>query len=311
MADRLVTLRGGRQAGVQGRGDPVSQRIVLFCHPAPGSGGFDPDPRITAEWGVHLIGMDRPGYGASPPLPDDEWPTITDRADDLAEYLGVIRAEAKAAGLPGPRHVGVVGWSAGGRVALALASAYPDLVDRVAVVATPAPQSAVPWMPSEYTEAVPRLLTLPAAEAKHGLRSMLSSQMPEDGETPDPQLVGASSADAAVLQQPGVRGRLERMLQDAYTQGPVGAADDMLSHASDDWGFDLRSVRARTLLVYGAKDAVVPPAHGKWYRHRIHGAKLQVVRDVGHLVVVAAWQDVLAHVAPDRGQSGADGPGGH
>lgn len=306
MADRLVTLRNGRRAGVQGRGDPVSQRIVLFCHPAPGSCEFDPDPQVTSEWGVHLVGIDRPGYGASPPLPDDEWPTITDRADDLAEYLSVIRAEAQAAGLEGPRHVGVVGWSAGGRVALALAAAYPDLVDRVAVVATPAPDSEVRWVPPEYREATERLLTLPAAEAKSGLRSMLAAQAPDRGaeQGPDLGLIGASKADTSVLQRPGARGRVERMLLDAYAQGPVGAADDILSYASDDWGFDLREVRARTLLVYGADDAVVVPAHGKWYRHRIHGAKLRVVRDVGHLVMMEAWRDVLAHVAPEHGLSG-------
>lgn len=306
MADRLVALRNGRQVGVQGRGDPVSQRIVLFCHPAPGSGDFDPDPRITADWGVHLVALDRPGYGASPPLPDEERPTITDRAEDLADYLGVIRADAMAAGLEGPRHVGVVGWSAGGRVALALAAAHPDLVDRVAIVATPAPDSSVQWIPPEFARATERLTALPAAEAKHELRTMLATQAgaapSEQG--PDPQLVGASAADAAVLQQPGVRGRVERMLQDASVQGPVGAADDILSYASDDWGFDLRAVRASTLLVYGADDETVPKAHGRWYRRRIHGAKLRVVPKVGHLVVVAAWGDVLAHVAPEHGLAG-------
>lgn len=305
MADRLVTLRNGRRVGVQGRGDPMSQRIVLFCHPAPGSSDFDPDPRITAEWGVHLVALDRPGYGASPPLPDDEWPTITGRAEDLAEYIGIIRADAMAAGLQGPRHVGVVGWSAGGRVAVALAAAYPDLVDRVAVIATPAPDSAVQWMPPEYARATEQLMTLPAAEAKYELRTMLAqavAALSEQG--PDPQLVGASAADAAVLQRPGVRGRVERMLQDASVQGPVGAADDILAFASDDWGFDLHAVRARTLLVYGADDETVPPAHGRWYRHRIHGAKLRVVPKVGHLVVVAAWGDVLAHVAPEHGLAG-------
>ena len=55
-------------------------------------------------------------------------------ADDLAGVLDCLPVE----------RVGVVGWSAGGRVALALAARRPDLVDRVVVLATPAPDEEVP-----------------------------------------------------------------------------------------------------------------------------------------------------------------------
>jgi pimeloyl-ACP methyl ester carboxylesterase len=44
----------------------------------------------------------------------------------------------------------VVGWSAGGRVALALAARHPDVVRSVAVVCTPAPDDEVAWVPEEY-----------------------------------------------------------------------------------------------------------------------------------------------------------------
>ena len=127
MADRLVQLRQGRSAGVQVIGDPVSQRIVLLCHSTPGSCVFDPDPVATGGWGVQLVGIDRPGYGASPPLPDDVAPSIADRADDLAEYLKIVRAEAMGLGNEGPQHVGVVGWSTVNRSwLLELTGSLPD-----------------------------------------------------------------------------------------------------------------------------------------------------------------------------------------
>ena len=67
------------------------------------------------------------------------------------------------------------------------------------------------------------------------------------------------------------------MLQHAYDQGTVGLADDLLSSAGEDWGFDLAAVRAPVLLVYGAKDRVVTSAHGRWYRKHLPNASPRLV----------------------------------
>lgn len=307
MADRIVTLRGGRKAGVQVYGDPVADRFVVFCHPSPGSAMFDPAPLLTNRWGVHVVGLDRPGYGASLPLPADAPPTIGDRADDLAEYLQIIQGEARAAGAGAPSNFGVVGWSAGGRVALALAARYPRMIDRVAVIATPAPHSAVPWIPSDLAAEQEHLRTLPPADARARLTAAMSAQF-HDLTDPDSSVLAPAPADEVVLDGPGVRSRLHRMLGEAYRQGVTGMVDDVLSIASDDWGFDLRAVQAKTLLVYGAQDPLVPSAHGRWYRRHLRHAHLTVVPRSGHLAVVAGWQQVLEHVAPGGGSVSADRP---
>jgi pimeloyl-ACP methyl ester carboxylesterase len=83
----------------------ITGRTVVFCHSAPGSGGFDPDPQATAERGVTLIGVDRPGYGSSDPVSDGSWADVGTVADDLAEILDHM----------GTGPVGLAGWSAGGR----------------------------------------------------------------------------------------------------------------------------------------------------------------------------------------------------
>jgi pimeloyl-ACP methyl ester carboxylesterase len=301
MADRLVKLRDGRQLGVTAFGDPVAQRIVVLCHPAPGAGGFDPDPAVTSSWGVHVVSPDRPGYGSSTPLPDTRRPSISRWADDLAEYVEFVIEQARETGIAPVRQVGVIGWSAGGRIALALAAKHPGFVDRVAVVATPAPDTEVQWIPPDLARITADLLELPLPEAKQRLRTMLLTQVP--GGAPGVELLARGEADRALLERPGLEGRLQRMLQHAYDQGTIGLADDLLSYAGDDWGFDLSAVRAPVLLVYGAKDVIVPSAHGRWYRKQLRhtGAKLTVVPRAGHLVIAPAWERILEHVDPHHG----------
>ncbi|MBW4043197.1 MAG: alpha/beta hydrolase [Acidobacteria bacterium] len=302
MADRLVTVRDGRRIGVTAFGDPVAERIVLFCHPAPGSGGFDPDPAITSAWGVHVVSVDRPGYGSSTPIPEERRPSVGRWADDLAEYIQVVVEQARETGRTPLHKVGVVGWSAGGRVALALAARHPGLVDRVAVVATPAPDSALRWIPEDLARTNAELLQQPVPVAKQRLREMLRSQV-ADG-VPGTGLLAQGEADLALLQRPGLEGRLQRMLQHAYDQGTVGVADDLLSFAADDWAHDLDAVRAPVLLVYGAKDPISSSAHGRWYRKHLPNAAphLVVVPRAGHLVVAPAWERILQHVDPQHGR---------
>jgi pimeloyl-ACP methyl ester carboxylesterase len=300
VADRLVTLHDGRRLGLTAFGDPAVERVVVLCHPAPGASGFDPDPEVTSGWGVHVVSVDRPGYGASSPLPDARRPTIGGWADDLAEYIELVIQQARETGRTPLHRIGVVGWSAGGRVALALAARHPGLVDRVAVVATPAPDSEVPWIPPEYAAADAELLAMPVAEAKHRLRDMLQRQVAGGAGV---AALAQGDADLALLDRPGLRGRLERMLQHAYDQGATGVADDLLSSAGDDWGFDLDEVRAPTLLVYGAKDPIVSSEHGRWYRSRLRNASphLTVLPRAGHLVIAPGWPRILQHVDPQHG----------
>lgn len=298
MSDRVIPLRDGRRLGVNGLGDPAAGRVVVVCHPAPGAGAFDPDPAVTSSWGVHLVAPDRPGYGSSTALPLGVRPLIGHRADEIAEMLGRMIEHAEQSGRAPFRRVGVVGWSAGGRVALALAARHPGLVDRVAVVAAPAPDSAVGWVPDRLREVNAELLRLPVPEAKERLRGLLAEQAPTG--TAGVEVLANGEADASALERPGLRGRVERMLTQAYEQGTAGVADDVLSYAGDDWGFDLHRVEASTLLVYGAQDPVAPSAHGRWYRRHLPHAHLSVVPRSGHLVIATAWRAVLEHVDPHR-----------
>jgi pimeloyl-ACP methyl ester carboxylesterase len=269
----------------------AEESIIVLCHSAPGAGIFDPDPAETWARNVRLLSVDRPGYGGSHPLRAGEWATVASAADDLATVLDSLCVE----------RVSVVGWSAGGRVALALAARRPDLVDRVVVLATPAPDAEVPWVAPEQRHELERLRGLPADRVRAELGERLGSLVPDDPYSPDALwLLGAGSADEEALRANGVRARLGDMLRAAFVQGARGLAADIAGYCLQPWGFEPEAVRAETLLVYGSGDPVAGPRHGRWWQSRLPDARLEVMPGAGHLVVVPAWSRVLSHLAPEQ-----------
>lgn len=260
--------------------------MVLLCHSAPGSGEFDPEPEATAARGVRLVSVDRPGYGGSDPT-GDEYASVGLVTDDAVAVLEDVLAPGATAG--------VVGWSAGGRVALALAARRPDLVSRVTVIGTPAPDEEVPWIPDENKAAIAALRGASAADAHAALTAAMGPMV--ESMTGDDRfaLLGVGEADAAVLARPGVADRLRGMVDETFAQGATGMVEDVAGYTLRPWGFEPSDVAAEVLLGYGADDLLGEP-HGRWWEQALPTARLEVVADVGHLVVVPFWDRALAHV---------------
>jgi pimeloyl-ACP methyl ester carboxylesterase len=281
--EHRIELKDGRTLAVGETGDAGSGRVVVLCHPAPGSRVLDPDPVATAAAGVRLITVDRPGYGESSPLAAGTVPAIPTFAGDIVAALDHLAIE----------NVAAVGWSAGGRVALALAAARPERVRAVAVVATPAPQEVVPWIPEEHVVMLDSLRPdLPSATRRLAEVMAGMAQVPPAAAVV--QVMGGPEDEAALAADPGRRARLEAMMDAAHVQGAAGIAADIVSYTLADWGIDFGAVVAPTTLVYGANDQVAGPAHGEWYRSREPHAELVVVPGIGHLVGLTAWREVLA-----------------
>ncbi|HXV91952.1 MAG TPA: alpha/beta hydrolase-fold protein [Pseudonocardia sp.] len=318
-----VERPGGRRVAVHELTPdvPAGAPVVLLCHAAPGSGAFDPDPDATAARGVRLLGLDRPGYGGSDPVRDG-FATVDAAAEDAAAVLGTVLAggadarsadaalgadarsagaalgaDARSADAPLGATAGVAGWSAGGRVALALAARHPDLVARVAVIATPAPDEEVPWIPEENRAGIDALRGAPP-EAAHA--ALTEAFGPVLGLAGDDRfgLVGIGEADTAALARPGVRERLGAMLDAAFVQGGAGMVADIAGYTLQRWGFAPEAVTAPVLLVYGDADPVAGPAHGEWWRRALPDARLETRPGTGHLVVAPAWDRVLSHLTP-------------
>ncbi|WP_214403904.1 alpha/beta fold hydrolase [Pseudonocardia lacus] len=266
-------------------GAPDGAPVVLLGHVAPGAGNFDPDPEVTAANGVRLLSLDRPGYGGSDPV--DGFATVDSAADDAAALLEAVLA-------PGTR-AGAAGWSAGGRVVCALAARRPDLVSRVAVIGTPAPDDDVAWVPPEHRAALDALRGQPAAVAHAALAQAFDPLLGVLSGADRFGLAGVSDADAPVLAGDGVTDRLGAMFDSALAQGSVGMVTDLAGYMLRPCGFDPADVRVPVLLQYGDADAI-GPEHGRWWASRLPDAHLETHAGLGHLLVVPTWHRTLAHL---------------
>jgi len=281
-----LTSADGRTIAVDqtGRADGP---VVVLLHSAPGSRRLDPDPAATAASGVRLLTIDRPGYGGSSPFAADVVASLAAQADDVAavlDHLGVTEAA-------------VVGWSHGGRVAAALAARHPARTRAIALVGTPSPED-LSWIPAEQQAMLDPLRSEPRT-ATARLAAILEQAT---GDEPGDGLAFlAGPADDGLLAVPAVRDRMTTMLAEAFAQGAIGCAADIVADQVAPWGFDPTSIGCPVHLVYSADDFVAPH-HGDWWEGRVVDPVRHRTDGVGHLLVVSEWPGILAAIACRSGR---------
>ncbi len=257
-ADRQVAIRGGRLVGLADVGDPHGAPVVFF----PGGGDSrltrHPDDSIAVGLGIRLLVVERPGCGLS------DWT----RRGDLADWAQDVDALADALAL---ERFAVMGWSAGGPHALAVAAALPGRVERAVVVAgMPLPE----WSDvlSRDLRAVLRLSRRAPVLARQPLARW--------GKRPVPP-TGGDDWDRAYT-----AGRVE-----SFRNGSRWLAAE-LGVLARPWGIDVAAIERPVTLWYGERDRVCPVEIGRRFAERIPGAEL-VVTDDGHQLIFPRWRELL------------------
>ena len=222
--------------------------------------GFRAIPTTASQWtlGIRLLAVDRSGA----PVPG-------------RTLLGFAAELLAAAGQRGVDRFAVVGWSAGGPHALAVAAVAPERVTRVALVASMPVPDGVRTLPRPVRTAM-RVARISPRLAAGGLERWGRSQTPATG---DP------ATDAAYE-----RGRVE-----SFRSGGEWLARE-LAYLGRPWGFGLADVRAPVSLWWGNGDHVTPPSIALDYARRLPNTELRLV-DGTHQVLFARWREILAGAA--------------
>jgi pimeloyl-ACP methyl ester carboxylesterase len=286
-----VELPDGRRLAYDDVGDPAGVPVV-YLHGTPDSRlARHPDDGLAAASGVRLVAVDRPGAGDSDPHPDGDLRSFGEDISILLDALGLPRAS-------------LLGWSAGGLFALAVAAHLGDRVPAVALVGALPPVEAyadrdlVAALGARRRPFVELAAEVPRWELAAEVAPFLV-----------PQPLDADGARAHILETVGERGRTELAAVpgaiDALVRALLASVQGGLAGLQRDIGLqlepglDLAAVTARVRLHHGSEDDVSPPEVGAWLSAHLPDAALEVVPDAGHNLLFTHWAGILAALASD------------
>lgn len=232
---------------------------LLFLH---GAGGLvEESPFLAAmarRW--HVFAPLLPGYGDSEggdTLPD--MLAVTLHSFDVIEALGLARPY-------------LIGHSMGGMIAAEMSAVAPHDVERLGLIAP-----AGLWLDDHP---IPDLF----AKLPHELPELLFH---------DPALGERLMAPGGDLDDPKF---LEAFMIRKARQ--LTMASKLLFPVPDRGLAErLYRIRARTVIVWGEDDRMIPPAYGEAFLRGIAGSELVTVPAAGHMVIVEQAESVVAALA--------------
>jgi pimeloyl-ACP methyl ester carboxylesterase len=280
--DRVTDGRG-RHIGYGDYGDPGGSP-VLFLH---GLGDSrltrHPDDARTAALGVRLITVDAPGIGLSDPVRARSQVAAADRVIPVLDALGLDR-------------FAVLGWSAGGPRALAVAVRCPDRVTAVGLAASFGPLDRPPFRAvafSHIRQGASALRALPVL-ARLFARPLPRAYRENPQEAFEKQFgAHASPADRRLLDDPRMTAMILAGAQEAVRPGSAGLAQEMALLLGRRWGFSPEEVTPPVHLWYGSDDRIVSPETGRLLAAALPDARLTEWAGEGHMALFAHWADVL------------------
>ena len=288
-AAHSLTLPDGRELEYLTGG--AADGFPLAYHSGtPSAAVVDPLLWAAAERaGLHLVTYSRPGYGASTSRPAPEgWPVplVADASDTAAllDHLGMGEFVT-------------LGWSGGGPRALACAATLPGRCLAAATLAgvAPADESGPDWTEGMGEENVRDFAAAREGRVSYGpiaveQAAALATVTAADIVASMGDLV--DEVDAAALSDE-IGGAVAASFNHAVAQGPGGMVEDTLQIVQP-WGFDLAAITVPVSVWQGARDRMVPFAHGRWLAATIPGARAHLFDDEGHISRVAKIDEILA-----------------
>lgn len=281
-----MRLTDGRQLGFAEFG-VHDGRAVFWLHGTPGARRQIPVEarRLGRELGFRIIGVDRPGIGASTPHLYRDVSEFAADLEQVADRLGVDEFVT-------------IGLSGGGPYALGAAAKLTDRVPTVTVLGGVAP-TVGPDAISGGLVALGKALSpiLRPARVPAGLLAAGAMRITRPAAN---QLIDVAArifpeGDRALLGQPEFKTMfLDDLLSGSRRQ--FGAVFSDIILFSRHWGFDAADVTAPVTWWHGDADTIIPIAHGEHLTARLPGGVFRALPGVGHLGGLGIGEDIFTEI---------------
>jgi pimeloyl-ACP methyl ester carboxylesterase len=232
---------------------------LVYLH---GAGGMTPGDPILAALAErhHVYAPYLPGYGET-----EDCPELRDMLDYTLHTWDVV----EGLGLKDPI---LVGHSMGGMIAAEMAALAPNDLTRLALIAP-----AGLWLDDHPTP---------------DMFSIMPYEMPK-------YLFHDPEAGAAMMTS-GLKIDDPKFLQDYLVRNArqLGMAGKLLFPIPErGLAQRLYRIKARTVIVWGASDRMIPPVYGPEFEKGIAGSRLVSVPEAGHMVILESPNAVVETVA--------------
>jgi pimeloyl-ACP methyl ester carboxylesterase len=249
------------EVAVRGEGTPV---IWFPGMPIGALKDYYPRHIVLQRIGARIIGLSRPGYGASTPEPGRMVRDAARWVEETADALGIDKFR-------------VFGRSAGAAHALACAALLPDRVEKAAVLMSGAPRNAdgITWEEGMSHDNNDALNEGNMAGIREKAKALASNRFAI--------LDGLKLDSVRPLPNDDYRalgGGIEELVARAHAGSVrnrriIGWEEDAQALGNPDgWGFDVEKIECSTLLIGEEQDPYAPVAHTEWLARKIKKATL-------------------------------------
>jgi pimeloyl-ACP methyl ester carboxylesterase len=278
-----IAVGDDRQIGFAEFGAPQG-RAIFWLHGTPGARRQIPtEARVYAERkNIRLIGVDRPGIGASTP---HQYSSILAFADDMSTIADTLGIDKMA----------VVGLSGGGPYTLACAAAMPDRVVAAGVLGGVAPTrgpDAIGGGLMALGSLVAPLLEVAGIPIRLAASAFIRLARPVASPALDLYGLMSPQGDRRLLARPEFKAMfLDDLLNGSRKQLAAPFADIVVF--ARDWGLRLDEVKVPVCWWHGDRDHIVPFAHGEHVVARLPDAELYHLPGESHLAGLGRGEEIL------------------
>ena len=281
--EAVLRLRDGRRLGYAIYGDPGGDAVLWFHGTPGGRRQVPPGVRIAAqERHVRVVGIDRPGTGASSGHLHGSILDYTSDIEQLADTLGAER-------------FGIVGLSGGGPYVLGCAYAMPHAWSQGSSSAASRRRSA-----TTASMAVSRSSRSASARCSRCCANRSVSRSPRSPASRDRSRTRRSSSTCA-RRHPETNA-CSRTRRCARCSSPICAArrgtglkapvyDAILF--GKHWGFSPADIKVPIAFWHGDADNIVPLHHARHLQALVRGSTLSVRSGESHLGALEAGEEIL------------------
>jgi pimeloyl-ACP methyl ester carboxylesterase len=278
---KTATLHGRETTYLGGGSGPV----LLLIHGMAGTcenwhGVIEPLARHHT-----VIAPDLPGHGASAAGSGDY--SLGNLASGLRDLLLAL----------GQEQATIVGHSLGGGIAMQFAYQFPEMVERLVLVSSGGLGFEV--SPVLRAAALPGAELFIAATASGGQKigAAVSRGLSRAGMRPAADVAEVARGYGSLAEPDRRKAFLATLRSVVGTKGQRVSAADRFYLAEE----------VPMLIVWGARDPIIPVGHGKDAHEALPGSKLEIFEGVGHMPqleqparFVAVLEDFLAETEPAR-----------